>query len=227
MSEPANPRDVPIWARPKKERRPALTREAIVETAVRVADAEGLSGVSIRRIASDLGARTMSLYTHIDSKDDLLDLMREFVVAEMLVEEELPAEWRAAARLIAERERAVSLRHPWLVHLIGHRGHSGPKAMRHLEQSLSAIEPVAKDPRTALRILVAIDEFVIGHVIYEVTQNPKAMLSQPYTRMLVAEGDFPRLNSVLKAASAGVEDTFESGLNWLLDGIEAEFGNRG
>jgi AcrR family transcriptional regulator len=224
VSEPANPRDVPIWARSKKERRPALTREVIVDAAVKIADAEGLAGVSIRRVAADLGARTMSLYSHIDSKDDLFDLMREQVMAEVFVETELPADWREAARAIARREHEVSLRHPWLVHLIGHPGHAGPNAMRHLEQSLSAIEPVTSDIEVALRIMIAIDEYVIGHVIYEVTKQPAATLTQPYLRTVVEEGDFPRLRPLLADGVPPLEGTFERGLDWLLDGIAAEFG---
>src|SRR6476620_10056298 len=61
--------DQPIWARPEPgERRPAYTRERIAETAIAIADAEGFDAVSMRRIASELGAGTMTLYYYVRTK---------------------------------------------------------------------------------------------------------------------------------------------------------------
>src|SRR5215207_5547112 len=68
--------DMPIWARPEPgERRPAHTREKIAETAIAIADAEGFEAVSMRRIAAELGAGTMTLYHYVRTKDELVALM--------------------------------------------------------------------------------------------------------------------------------------------------------
>jgi AcrR family transcriptional regulator len=83
------------------QRRTALTREAIVRAAILLADAEGLDAVSIRRVASELQARAMSLYTYIERKEDLFDLMADEVAAEVLVPGELPRDWREATVVIA------------------------------------------------------------------------------------------------------------------------------
>jgi AcrR family transcriptional regulator len=188
---------------------------------MRLADTEGLAAVSIRRVATELGARTMSLYSHIDSKDDLLDLMREQVAVETVIDGPLPKNWRAATLAIARRERATALRHPWLIQLLGSPGHPGPNVMRHLEQSLTALAGLTTDPVAALRITAAIDEFVLGHVIGEVTRSPTDAFAQPYTRALLASGDYPILGPLLSAGPPPLDDTFERGLLWLLDGIEA------
>lgn len=193
MEEPSTHGEVPIWARPEKERRPTLTRPAVVAAAIRLADAEGLAAVSIRRVAAELGGRTMSLYTHIDSKDDLLDLMREQVAAEVVIKGDLPADWRTAIRLIATRERETALRHPWMIHMLTHAGHLGPNALRHLDQSLKALAPLTPDPRAALHVATAIDHYVIGHVIGEITRHPTDVFTQPYTRTLLESGTFPTL----------------------------------
>jgi AcrR family transcriptional regulator len=177
--------------------------------------------VSIRRVATELGARTMSLYSHIDSKDDLLDLMREQVAAETVVDGALPKGWRAATLAIARRERATALRHPWLIQLLGHPGHIGPNLMRHLEQSMAALSGLTTDPVAALRISTAVDEFVLGHVIGEVTRGPADPFARPYTRALLTSGDYPILGPLLSAGPPPLDDTFERGLTWLLDGIEA------
>jgi AcrR family transcriptional regulator len=198
-----------------------MTRQSVVDAAVRLADAEGLAAVSIRRVATELGARTMSLYSHIDSKDDLLDLMREQAAAETVVGGALPRDWRAASLAIARRERATALRHPWLIRLLGNPGHPGPNQMRHLEQSVTALSGLTTNPLAALRICAAIDEFVLGHVIGEVTRTPAGAFTQPHTRALLSSGDYPILGRLLSGGPPSLDDTFERGLTWLLDGIEA------
>src|SRR2546430_7095161 len=156
VEEPSNPGEVPIWARPDKARRPTLTRQAVVDAAIRMADAEGLAAVSIRRVATELGARTMSLYSHVDSKDDLLDLMREQIAGSTVIDGPLPPGWRAATLMIARRERETVLRHPWMIDLIGHAGHVGPNAPRHVEQALAALAGLGPGPRAALPGSVAV-----------------------------------------------------------------------
>jgi AcrR family transcriptional regulator len=219
MEDPSTRSEVPIWARPVRERRPSLSRQAVVDAAMRIADAEGLGAVSIRRVAADLGARAMTLYSHIDSKDDLLDLMREQVAGETIITGELPADWREATMLIARRERQTALRHPWLIQLIGQPGHVGPNALRHLEQSLRALMGLVADRRTAFRIAAAIDDYITGHVIREVTHHPGAV-THPYTRQLLTGDEFPILGPLIHRGLPSLGDNFDRGLTWLLDGIE-------
>jgi AcrR family transcriptional regulator len=90
-----------------------MERAEIVSAAVRIADADGVDAVSMRRLADELGVATMTPYTHVASKDELLDLMRDAVAAEMLLPEPLPEDWRAALRAIADRTRAAYEAHPW------------------------------------------------------------------------------------------------------------------
>jgi AcrR family transcriptional regulator len=223
--------DTPIWARSKQTRRSTLTREAIVEAAVRIADAEGLSAVSIRRVATELDARTMSLYTYIDTKDDLLDLMGNEAAAEILIEDDaLPADWREAISMIARREIAVTARHPWMVELIGGRRRHGPNALRHVEQSIKALSGLDADPDGQWRVLVAVDDYVLGYVVRAARERARpessgrAVLDQEvWVQELVKDGGLPHLGRILADKNVGRADTFEQGLAWMLDGIAAEF----
>jgi AcrR family transcriptional regulator len=230
---------LPIWARESARRPSALSREAIVDAALRIADAEGLDGVSIRRVAAALGARTMSLYTYIDSKDDLLDLMADHVAGELLVEGDLPAGWREAITLIARRERETGLRHPWLVDMVKHRAHAmvGPNLLRHLDQSMAAVAGLKLDPRDALKVITAVDDYMFGRAAREVREHEikrRTGLSgaehlvalHPYLRALVDSGEYPNISPVLTGAQASADAgaDFEQGLRWLLDGIEREYG---
>jgi AcrR family transcriptional regulator len=232
----AEPR-VPVWARSREpRRRPALTPEAVVAAAIALADAQGLAAVSIRRVAAELGARAMSLYSHIESKDDLLDLMYDEVNGEILIEGELPGDWRAAIALIAGRTRAVLLRHPWMVQLAGRRPRVGPNGLRHGEQSLVALAPLGLDLRSAMRISSAVDDYMLGHVIREIMAGetpPDEGASadrdghatmEPYFRRMLDSGEFPNLAPLLAEGLPPIEETFEQGLGWLLDGIARAHG---
>src|ERR1700754_5304288 len=88
-------------------------RAEIVAAAVRIADAEGVDAVSMRRLADELGVATMTPYTHVESKDELIDLMRDAVAAEMLLPEPLPDDWRTALRTIAHKTQDAFEAHPW------------------------------------------------------------------------------------------------------------------
>jgi AcrR family transcriptional regulator len=224
---------VPAWARRHARRGSALSREAIVEAALRIADAEGLDAVSIRRVAAELGARTMSLYGHIDSKDDLLVLMTEKVLDELLIEDELPADWRAAIAVIARREREVALGHPWLVDLANHRSSVmiGPNGLRHLDQSVAALAPLKLEPRDAWRIIAAIDDYMLGYVTREVrerelprrhgvTADELRAFTQPYLQELIDDGEFVNVTPLLTDGVPAADDSFEYGLTLILDGIE-------
>jgi AcrR family transcriptional regulator len=218
-----------VWTRPRGGRRPKLTREAIVETAIKVADAEGLEAVSIRRIASELGVRAMSLYTHIDAKEDLLDLMRDEVTGEVLVQGEQPEGWREAVSEIARKELEAGLRHPWMLQLTGRSRRIGPNGLRHIEQTLAAAARLTEDPDGMVAVVKAVDHYVLGFTIMEqhsdgaarepIQANP---LDQSYVRLMMERGEFPHLRSFL-GTSFHHDHGFESGLKWLLDGIEHEY----
>ncbi|MCO5969273.1 TetR/AcrR family transcriptional regulator C-terminal domain-containing protein [Actinoallomurus soli] len=219
----------PVWSRPRGGRRPKLSREAIVAAAITIADAEGLDAVSIRRVASELGVRAMSLYTHIDAKEDLLDLMYDEVAAEVLIEGELPGDWREAFRWIAAREREAGLRHPWVFQLAGRSPRVGPNGLLHAEQSFAAASRLTDDPRAMRAIVTAIDHYLLGYTLRAQHNREReaaglgGIEEQPYVRSLLAEGRFPHLKPVLDAGIPAQED-FEQGLTWILDGIEREYG---
>jgi AcrR family transcriptional regulator len=233
--EARDQRDVPIWAR-QRRRRSALSREAIVEAALEIADAEGIEAVSIRRVAAALSARTMSLYTYIDSKDDLLGLMADHVAGELLVKGRLPEDWREAITMIARRERDAGLRHPWLVDMVSHRASAvvGPNVLRHLDQSMSAVAGLGLEAKDALRVIAAVDDYMLGFVSRETREREivrRTGLSgteqlsslRPYLQQLVDKGEFANIAPLLRGDVSTAEMEFEKGLRWLLDGIEREY----
>ncbi len=226
----------PIWARPHGRRASTLSREAIVDAALEIADTEGIDAVSIRRVATALAARAMSLYTYIGSKDDLLDLMADRITGEVLIEDPLPGDWREAITLIARRERERAHRHPWVVDMVNHRSHPaiGPNALRHVDQSVAAVAGLGLGPQDAFRVVAAIDDYVIGSITREarerrVTQGSGVGVTErlaelrPYLEHALAGEELAHVGPVLRGEVDLAEDGFERGLSWLLDGIERAY----
>src|SRR6188474_3921292 len=158
MAKRSAPPRTPIWARPAPgARHPRLTRDQIAATALAIADAEGFEAVSMRRIATDLDAGTMTLYYYVKTKDDLVALMDDAIMAEVLVPaDRLPAGWRAGLTAIAHRSRDVFRRHPWALHAL-QGARIGPNGLAHMEQSMSALVDAPLDDRGKLHLLSVVD----------------------------------------------------------------------
>jgi AcrR family transcriptional regulator len=226
----------PLWTRPTTAKPERLTRDRVVAVAVALADREGLDAVSVRRIASELQARPMSLYTFFERKDDLIDLMVDHVLGEMLVEE-VPPDWRTAIRAILRRQIEVGRQHIWLMAAIGQRVLLGPNAARHAEQSHAAIAGLGLDNARAVGLLRVVDVYLWGFVTIataELTARRRDDLSEEewhqstddYFENLTADGDFPHLAEAGRAALLpGPADdwlkAFDEGLGWILDGFAA------
>jgi AcrR family transcriptional regulator len=241
----------PIWARPEPSgRRTPRSRDDIAQAAIAVADAAGIEAVSMRRVASELGLGTMSLYHYVRSKDELLDLMADGIMAGQVVDDaEIQKGWRAGLTAIANATRRNFQRHPWMADAMRPRPSSvpGPNALRHVDQSLAAVADTGLDAQGQMDLIAAIDDYVIGYVIRaqrfaeEEDQAPgEQWLEEMFQHMRerIETGDYPHLRRALEAGRAeGIPDEefarmatderrFERGLARLLDGIEVELKRR-
>ena len=138
---PAQPAGVSARGARRDEGDPDLTRERIVAAAIRVADAEGLAQLSMRRIATELGAAPMSLYRHVNSKDELLVSMMDSVLGEDPLPTRLPKGWRAQLELSSRMQWQGFRRHPWLAPALSiTRPQLIPNGMRYTEWALRALD---------------------------------------------------------------------------------------
>jgi AcrR family transcriptional regulator len=216
--------------------RPAISRADIVAAGLAIADTEGLEAVSMRRVAQDLGVGTMTLYSHVADKGQLLDLMNDEVMAEVVVPGELPADWRAALSELARRTADSMIKHAWVAADRGRSFRIGPNALRHVEQSIAAVEHLGLEPRIAGEVLACVDDYAIGYALRTIGARQWAKATgrpdpvRPSVddmpaelRRLLDSGEYPRLRrSLAEGNFAPAGERFEAGLRWLLDGIEAE-----
>ena len=121
-----------VWMRPARARggQPTLGREQIVRAAVALLDAEGTTGLSMRRLGASLSAGATSLYWHVANKDELLELTLDEGLGEIYVPEPGDAPWRISLSVFANSTRTTLLRHPWMIGLLGSKPTLGPNAMR-------------------------------------------------------------------------------------------------
>src|ERR1700733_3957348 len=156
-----------IWLRPEpNKRRPGLNREQITQTAMRIADTEGFEAVTMKRIAAELDSGTMTLYYYVRTKADIVALMQDAILADILIpDDELPPSWRDAVAAIARRTRDVLLAHPWSLSALND-AQFGPNAMRHMEQSLAALDGLDLDASEKLSLWGIVDHYVFGSALH-------------------------------------------------------------
>ncbi|MFN8020182.1 MAG: TetR/AcrR family transcriptional regulator C-terminal domain-containing protein [Acidimicrobiales bacterium] len=156
-----------VWLRTEPgTRRPRFTRDDIAAAALHIADTEGLDGLSMRRLALELDAGTMTLYHYVRTKDELLALLADAILGEVALpdDEQLPADWRQAMTVIARRTKETLDRHPWVLD-VRDDPDFGPNGVRHFDQSLDAASRFGGTLEEQLDLLFAVDEYVFGYCL--------------------------------------------------------------
>ena len=227
-------------AEPARGRRPTLTTGRIIAAAITVADAEGLAATSMHRVAKELGAGTMTLYTYVAGKTELVDLMVDHVLVELRLpgpDEPRPENWRDQVKLYSDRTREAYRRHPWLREVSRVRPALGPGRMAGTEYLLSVVDGLGLTPRQSAAAAAAIGTYVDANAALEAEsvylerstgQSDEAWWDQ---RSTFWENYFevdrhPTMNRIWLAGGfdAGVADqaahAYEFGLDRLLDGLE-------
>ncbi|HVT68031.1 MAG TPA: TetR/AcrR family transcriptional regulator [Trebonia sp.] len=154
-----------LWGRRRQGRRgprPGLSADAIVDAAVRVADAEGLEAISMARVAAELGFTTMSLYRHVGSKEELLQLMfnASALGAESVVLD--GDDWRSRLRSWATLQREVLDLHPWITQMPMPAPPLAPNSLHFLERGLEAFDGTGLADEDKLRVLGLIASYSLN-----------------------------------------------------------------
>ncbi|MFF3891708.1 TetR/AcrR family transcriptional regulator [Streptomyces sp. NPDC001812] len=216
--------------RPRRGRKPAYSREAITAAAVALADAEGLEAVTMRKVAAQVGAGAMSLYSYAPDKETLLNLMVDHVSGELPTTDTLTGDWRADLKAVAHLQRALMLRHPWLPAALSTHRTPGPHTLAFLERALTALRPTGLDGAAKLEIFAQLTAFVAGHAAHEIAQaaasrSPdRAAAEARYLAAVAADGHHPELAEALSAPGHPLapEATFTRFLNRLIDGLTTD-----
>ncbi|WP_067139037.1 TetR/AcrR family transcriptional regulator [Microtetraspora malaysiensis] len=232
------PADVPE----RDDSAPHLTVERVVRAGIAIADAEGLDALSMRRVAMDLGASTMSLYRHVSSKDDLVALMVEAALADVPLPDTAPRDWRHGLERAAYRDWDLYHRHPWILPrvMVTTRAHFSPALAADSESAFSAFDGLDLEPADAFRYMFMFASYVQGVALTyvsdveaerqaEVARVQGTKASDDAQNPLYAPGAYPRLALAMRAGADpwDLDALFAAGLAGVLDGIAADLARRG
>ncbi len=212
--------------------KPRLTLEAIVDQAVAVADAEGLDAVSMRRVAADLGAGTMSLYRYLPGKAELLDLMLERVGA-LDEDADLGDDWREAMRAMGTGLWRLYTEHPWLPLVDQSRPLLGPNALRGFDLAIGSLAATGLADQEKVAVIGMIDAFAqaaartanaaaAAERLTGVSTEEFWKAQEPVLVAAMETGNYPNVAALDQDAfEMPGEAFFEFGLQRILDGTAA------
>lgn len=216
--------------------KPGLTLDRIVTAAIELADAEGLAAVSMRRLSTELGAGTMSLYRHVPGRAELVDLMLDRVQGEGAhVPEPDTAEpdagWRKTVERAARDELALYQAHPWLLSVNQTRPVLGPGAVGGMESMLAGIKDTGLSDPELISVIIMVSGYVSGvartqvhavevRQVTGISDDEFWRAQEPMLSTVMTSGRYPLMAALSPEAFGPDFDHFEFGLQRLLDGLE-------
>ena len=217
-----------------RRKRVPLSRQRVLQAAMRLADEGGIGALSMRKLAQELGVEAMSLYHHVANKDDVLDGMVDVVFGEI----DLPsgeAGWKEAMRRRAISAREALRRHPWAIGLMESRSTPGPANLRHHDAVLGILRKAGFSVELAGHAYSLLDSYVYGFALTEAslpfdTPEETAEVAQAIMAEFPADA-YPHLTelAVEHVLQPGYDygDEYGFGLDLILDGLERALGDQG
>ncbi|SDJ30871.1 regulatory protein, tetR family [Rhodococcus triatomae] len=206
-----------------------LNRDVIVQAAIAVADAEGIDGLSMRRVSTELRVSAMALYRHVTGKEDLVTEMIDKIYRDAALPEPRPEGWREALELAMRWEWAIYRRHPWAIRLTPVSGPVlSPGLMANAEWMMSVIADQGHSSETALEVVTILSAYTSGMAVQAgqavVEEGELGLGAEQWWKSradefarFAAGGDYPVMFAV--TSPPDVETIFTLGMTHLLDGL--------
>ncbi|MEV4207472.1 TetR/AcrR family transcriptional regulator [Nocardia salmonicida] len=214
--------------------RQPLSRDRVLDAAIRVADRGGVEAITMRRVAQELGVEAMSLYNHVPNKDAILDGVVDAVFAAIELPAAGRADWREAIRARARSARSVLAQHSWALGLMDSRRNPGSATLRHHDAVLGVLRQAGFSLPMAAHAVSLIDSYVGGFVLQEANLpvSVPADVEEVAGSILanLPADELPYLTEMIvdHALQPGYDYSgeFGFGLDLILDGLEARRGQR-
>lgn len=217
----------PVNSRRKRRPRGSLSRELVVEAALALADDEGLEALTMQTLARRLECGVMSLYGHIDRKEDLLGAIAQRGLRDLRLQRPLPAGVEGILGAWGRALRQNLLEHPSLPMIFLSRAVIGPGILRGLESLLGPLARAGMPPARGVHAVYAVLTYATGFVAWETPRTrmqPEAAYAAGWRREFaaLAPADFPLVGGVLdELPKVAGEEQFELGLAALIAGLAA------
>jgi AcrR family transcriptional regulator len=207
--------------------REPLTRERVLQAALKLADQGGIEALSMRKLGQELGVEAMAVYYHLANKDQVLDGIVDLVFSEI----ELPvagADWKTAMRSRAISLHDVLMRHRWAIGMMEARQNAGPANLRHHDAVIGNLRAAGFDSPMVAHAYSLLDGYIYGFALTKMNlpfETPDEV-DVATRRMLepVAMDAYPNLVALVSEhimlPGYDFDDEFEYGLDVILDGLE-------
>ena len=210
------------------EPRIPLTRDRVLDTAVELADADGIEAITMRKVGEALGVEAMSLYNHVTNKSDLLDGMVDVVFAEIELPSAEAIGWREAMRVRCASARSVLNRHPWAVGLMDSRTSPGPATLAHHDRVLGVLIGAGFPLPLAGHAFATLDSYTYGFALQEAALpvGNSEEIAEMASQILAGEAAdaYPHMTAFTTGyvLTEGYDFAaeFDWGLDLVLDGLE-------
>jgi AcrR family transcriptional regulator len=210
--------------------RTPLSRERVLQTAVRMADEDGIEALTMRKLAGRLRVEAMSLYNHVANKADLVDGMADLVLGEI----ELPAtaDWEDAIRGSAISAHDAFVRHPWVCSLVITPASRRPQPtrLRHMEWLLGRLDDAGFSTELTYHAYHVLDSHLVGFTLWELghTATAKAIAGEDmeaFVASFIAKLRADGLPLLADHAEQHLDPPpgkggFELGLDLILEGLK-------
>ena len=218
---------MPTQTKPSTEPRVPLSKERVLHAAVALADEGGIDSLTMRKLAQSLGVEAMSLYYHVDNKDDILDGMVDVVFDEIV----LPPHgdgWKTAMRERAISTRKVLSRHPWATSMMQSRPNPGPALLRHHDWVIGTLRESGFSIELTAHAFSAMDAYIYGFSLQEETlpfDTPEevAVIVEAFLEHFPVD-EYPYLAELsvehIMKPGYNYSDEFGFGIDLVLDGLE-------
>lgn len=215
-----------VWLRPRRAAKdePPLSRARIVEAAVAVLDEVGIERLTMRRLAERLGVVAPSLYWHVDTKDDVIDLAVDAIFGEVSADAHRVVHWREDIIEVLAAWRAALLRHPWASAVAARRRPSiGPNFLTQMENLQSTLVRAGFTGSALSAATWALYNHVMGSASTETALHITDEERRVGQEQLRANADrYPTLASGDYLYDDDWDGSFTTGLHYLLDGLDVQ-----
>jgi AcrR family transcriptional regulator len=223
--------------------RDTLTRHQIVRAAIDLLDADGVEGLSMRRLGDRLGSAATAVYWHVNSKDNLVVLAADAVWGEIQLPDPAEVGWRTAATTLAHDTCTMITRHPWLLPAMSTRLVYGPGKARYDDACLAVYETAGFTGADADDAHKTVFAFVLATALGAAAEllwrarvrrgrgNEEEQLRDTIAQASDTARQFPRLRARIEATehadpAAAANQSFEFGLQVILNGLQARLAAR-
>jgi AcrR family transcriptional regulator len=227
--------NVPIWSLPERGERgpkPRHSRAEIAAAAIRIADAEGIAAVTMRRVAAELGTGTMSLYNYVPAKEHLVQLMADQTAGEYAYPPCPPPGSRAAIADLARQGRDIARRHPWLPAVMHRPPPMGPSTLRYIDYFLGLLAGTGLGTAAKMETIAIVNGFALMYGAMQaaldderartgITEREQQAAPVTVLAQAAASGSYPNLAAALATPSPQprtADQNFDSCLVRLIDG---------